>query len=147
MLKLGVVSLHHIFLKNTSKWDRILWFYKIFSLFSKTKTIVFQISYFHSVHVIFIFHGILYIPRIIDKYNNLQMTKQKVICSKLIKTTSKIRSEVQSPTWKNKSHLKNPFLPEMTLHKSQQNFQSRLKPSFFLAPILKIHFKKFSRWL
>ena len=46
-----------------------------------------------------------------------------------------------------KSHLKIQFPPEMTLFKSQQNFQTRLKSNFLFTPISNICFKQFSRWM
>ena len=45
------------------------------------------------------------------------------------------------------SQLKSRLPPEMTLLKSQQNFQSRVKSNFLFTPISDIYFKKFSRWL
>ena len=47
---------------------------------------------------------------------------------------------------KKHSHLKSQFPPEMTLLKSQQNFQSRLELSFLFTLISNICFKQFSRW-
>ena len=59
-----------------------------------------------------------------------------------------VRRGVQSPTCeKTQSHLKSQFPPEMTLPKSQQNFQTCLKSNFLFTPISNIYFKKFSRWL
>ena len=50
------------------------------------------------------------------------------------------------PLKKTYPHLKSYFPPEMTLLKSQQNFQSRLKWNFLFTPISNI-LKRFSRWL
>ena len=49
------------------------------------------------------------------------------------------------PPEKTQSYLKSQFPPEITLLKSQQNFQSHLKSNFLFTPILNIYFKKFSR--
>ena len=46
---------------------------------------------------------------------------------------------------KKQSHLKSQFPPEITLLKSQQNFQTCLKSNFLFTPILNIYFKRFSR--
>ena len=50
---------------------------------------------------------------------------------------------------KSQSHfsIKSQFSPEMTLLKSQQNFQSHLKSNFLFTSISNICFKKFLRWL
>ena len=49
------------------------------------------------------------------------------------------------PPEKTQSHLKSQVPPEMTLLKSQQNFQNRLKSNFLFTPISNIYFKRFSR--
>ena len=46
---------------------------------------------------------------------------------------------------KKQSHLKSQFPPEMTLIKSQQNFQTCLISNFLFTPISNIYFKRFSR--
>ena len=48
---------------------------------------------------------------------------------------------------KKQSYIKSQFLPEMTLLKSQQNFQTHLKSNLLFTPISNIYFKRFSRWL
>ena len=49
------------------------------------------------------------------------------------------------PPEKTQSHLKSQFPLEMTLLKSQQNFQTCLKPNFPFTPMSNINFKRFSR--
>ena len=51
------------------------------------------------------------------------------------------------PPEKTQSHLKSQFPPEITLLKSQQNFQTRLKSNFLFTYISNIYFKRFLRWL
>ena len=56
-----------------------------------------------------------------------------------------VRRAVKVPPEKTQSHLTNQFPSEMTLLKSLQNLQSRLKSNFPFTPISNICFKKFSR--
>ena len=49
------------------------------------------------------------------------------------------------PPEKTQSHLKSQFPPEVTLLKSQQNFQTCPKSNFLFTSISNIYFKRFSR--
>ena len=68
-----------------------------------------------------------------------------VILGNLWSFTTIVRRGVQSPPEKTQSHLKTQFPPEMTLLKSHQNFQTRLKSNFLFTPIWNMYLKRFSR--
>ena len=77
---------------------------------------------------------VLPLAKVTQNYKNLQVTLEETL-SLQRGTKSHLKKQ---------SQLKSQFLPEMTLLKSQQNFQNQLKPNFLLTPILNICFKKFS---